>query len=106
MPKIAKVRGASIRPTLAPGDYLIVTKARALRAGFVVLVDHPEYGSIVKRVKSVSGDNVRLSGDNLDSTSSEALGDIPMACVKGRVRWAITPSGLKSLKRLSAHHQY
>ena len=100
MIKIATVRGASMRPTLAPGDYLILTKARAqtLRAGFVVLVDHPEYGRIVKRVKAVSESSLTIEGDNLAaSTASEDMGDVSLECIKGRARWAVTPKGLKRL---------
>ena len=97
MIKIVQVRGASMRPTLAPGDYLILTKARAIRAGFVVLVDHPEYGRIVKRVKSVTGTSMTLEGDGPGSTASEDMGDVPLHLIKGRARWAVTPKGFKPL---------
>ena len=95
MLKIVKVHGDSMSPTLAPGDYMIVTRARTIRPGFVVLVDHPKYGSIVKRVKSVEGGQLSLEGDGAESTSTEAMGLIGLSAVKGRVRWAITPKGLK-----------
>ena len=97
MIKFVKVRGESMAPTLAPGDYLIVSKARAIRSGFVVLVDHPKYGDIVKRVTAVSEASVTLAGDGHDSTSTEALGNIALKNVRGRVRLAITPTGLKRL---------
>lgn len=95
--KIVKVRGTSMAPTLAPGDYLIITKARTLRSGFVVLVDHPKYGQIVKRITSVADNSVRLEGDGPDSTSTDALGEIALNHVKGRARLAVTPRGLKRL---------
>ncbi|MEP3655012.1 MAG: S26 family signal peptidase [Litorimonas sp.] len=95
--KFVKVRGESMTPTLAPGDYLLVTKARAVRAGFVVLVDHPKYGVIVKRIASVSGDSINLEGDGPESTSTEALGHVALKNIKGRARLAITPKGLKRL---------
>ena len=79
-------------PTLASGDYLICTKARALRPGFVVIADHEKYGRIVKRVKSVGEDYVRLEGDGLESTSSEALGDVPVNHITHRARWVVAPS--------------
>ena len=97
MIQIVKVRGVSMAPTLAPGDYMIVTKARAIRPGFVVLANHPKYGIIVKRVATVSQQSVTLSGDGSESTSTEALGKIPIANIKGRVRLAITPKGLKRI---------
>lgn len=84
-------------PTLAPGDYILVTKARAIRSGFVVLVDHPKYGVIVKRIASVSGASISLEGDGADSTPTEALGYVTDKAVRGRVRLAITPKGLKRL---------
>ena len=97
MIKIVKVRGESMAPTLSPGDYLIVTKARTLRSGFVVLVDHPRFGTIVKRVTSVSDQFVGLQGDGPESTSSDALGHVALKQIKGRARLAITPRGLKRL---------
>ena len=84
-------------PTLAPGDYLLVTKARAIRAGFVVLVDHPKYGMIIKRIASVSGETISLEGDGPESTSTESLGQVACKNINGRARLAITPEGLKRL---------
>lgn len=95
MIKIVKVRGESMAPTLMPGDYLIVTKARAICSGFVVLVDHPKYGTIVKRVASVSGASTSLEGDGPESTSTEAMGQVALKNIQGRVRLAITPQGRK-----------
>ena len=84
-------------PTLASGDYLICTKARALRPGFVVVASHSKYGVIVKRVKSTAETTVRLEGDNIESTDSEALGEVPLTLVTHRARWAVTPKGVKRL---------
>ena len=95
--KIAKVRGESMTPALSPGDYIIFTKARALRPGFVVLVDHSKYGLIVKRISSVQTDGVFLQGDGPESTSSEAMGLIPHERLRGRARLAITSKGLTRL---------
>lgn len=97
MIKLIKVRGASMAPTLASGDYLICTKARALRPGFVVVANHPKYGVIVKRVKSAVDNIVRLEGDNPESTDSDALGDLPRGLISHRAGWAVTPKGVKRL---------
>ena len=97
MLKIVKVRGDSMSPTLAPGDYMIVTKARALRPGFVVLVNHPKYGLIVKRISSVDEDFISLAGDGPDSTTTDAMGQVSLTAVQGRIRWAITPKGFKRI---------
>ena len=82
-------------PTLMPGDYMIITKARSLRQGFVILVEHPKYGSIVKRIKSIEDGQLSLEGDGVDSTSTEAMGIVNLSAVRGRIGWAITPKGLK-----------
>ena len=95
MIKIVKVRGESMAPTLMPGDYLIVTKARAIRSGFVVLVDHPKYGTMVKRIATVSETGVTLEGDGPESTSTEDMGQVDLKNIRGRIRLAITPQGRK-----------
>jgi len=97
MLKIVKVRGESMTPALSPGDYIIFTKARALRPGFVVLADHPKYGSIIKRVRSVQADGVILEGDGPDSTTSEAMGLLAIDRIRGRARLAVSPKGLKRI---------
>lgn len=84
-------------PTLTPGDYLILTKARTFRSGFVVLVDHPKYGQIIKRISAVTDSFVRLEGDGAESTSSGDMGDVSVSHIKGKAIWAITPKGIKSL---------
>jgi len=89
-----------MRPTLLPGDYIIVTKARSLRPGFVVLVDHSEFGVIVKRVKSVNKDSLRLEGDGHVTTTTMEMGDVPLSYVIGRARWIIQPGWFKRPKPL------
>jgi len=86
-----------MEPTLVSGDYLICTKARALRPGFVVLAAHSKYGVIVKRVRSIVEDSVRLEGDSSESTPTEDLGKIPRRLVTHRARLAVTPRGVKRL---------
>jgi phage repressor protein C with HTH and peptisase S24 domain len=100
MIKIVKVRGGSMRPTLLPGDYIIVTKARSLRPGFVILVDHSEFGVIVKRVKSINKDSLRLEGDGRVTSSTQEMGDVPLSNIIGRARWVIKPGRFKRAKRL------
>ena len=97
MLKIVKVRGDSMSPTLAPGDYMIVTKARAIRPGFVVLLDHPKYGRIVKRISSVNENLISLAGDGPNSTASDAMGQVSLTAVQGRIHWAITPKGIRRI---------
>jgi len=100
MIKFVKVRGGSMRPTLLPGDYIIVTKARSIRPGFVVLVDHSEFGVIVKRVQSIQNDSLRLKGDGHVTSTTLEMGDVPLSHVIGRARWVIKPGWFKRPKSL------
>lgn len=89
-----------MRPTLLPGDYIIVTKARSLRPGFVVLVDHSEFGVIIKRIKSMNEDSLRLEGDGHVTSSTREMGDVSPSRIIGRARWAIKPGWFKRPKPL------
>lgn len=81
------VRGASMSPTLEPGDRLLVVRARRLRVGQLVAVPDPRRPSLllVKRIAAVRGDMVELRGDNRRaSTDSSVFGDVPERAVVGR----------------------
>jgi len=84
-------------PTLSPGDYVLISKARALRPGFVVLVAHSKYGTIIKRVASVETEGIWLEGDGPKTTSSEDMGLVTIEDIKGRARLGISPKGVKWL---------
>lgn len=91
-----RVRGASMAPTLNSGDVLIL-RARAAAAGDVVVVTHPRFGTLVKRL----GRDGRLHGDGADSTDAERLGPYSETVPIGVAVIAITPSGLRRLSRRS-----
>jgi hypothetical protein len=82
-------------PTLSAGDILLLRQRRA-KIGDVVVVDHPTFGTIVKRLDKAGN----LSGDSPASTSDVDLGPYDPATQIGVAILAITPSGLQ---RLSAH---
>lgn len=81
-------------PTLSAGDVLLLRRRQA-NVGDVVVVDHPTYGVIVKRIND-KGD---LSGDSPDSTSTAELGPYDPATRVGVAVIVITPS---RIRRLSA----
>ncbi|MEX2421084.1 MAG: S26 family signal peptidase, partial [Actinomycetota bacterium] len=55
-----EVTGASMRPTLEPGDWALGVAAgrRGLRRGDVVVLEHPERPGfeVVKRIRGIAGD--------------------------------------------------
>lgn len=79
-------------PTLSAGDLLILQRRRA-KIGEIVVIKHPRYGTIVKRI-SRSG---LLTGDSPNSTSDQDLGLYDPATRIGVAVVAITPSGLRRL---------
>lgn len=86
------VRGHSMVPTLAPGDWLLVRRGVRPRPGAVVVVRRPER-LVVKRVTRLTGDGrVWVQGDNdLATDDSRTFGAIEAGDVLGEVRWRYFP---------------
>lgn len=85
-----EVRGNSMQPTLADGDWLIARRygrRRSPSAGHVVLARHPFDGpDILKRVESVDVHGAWLLGDNSDaSTDSRHFGPIEPGTIRARI---------------------
>lgn len=94
-----EVVGASMRPTLEPGDRLIALPARRVRPGDLVVVPDPREPSrlVVKRAVAVSAGGVTVQGDNpLASTDSRVFGPVRPASVRGRVVYRYLPAARRS----------
>jgi nickel-type superoxide dismutase maturation protease len=98
------VEGASMAPTLEPGDFLVATRSGRGGRGSLVVVEHPGLPGyeIVKRVTGVAGDRVEgqvltegdrwVVGDNPDgSTDSRHFGPLPATALRGVVRLRYWP---------------
>ena len=84
----ARIEGESMQPMLPPGCPALFRRPlfRALQVarGDVVLVDHPDFGIIVKRAVAIGDDDqVALEGLSLVSTSPEKLGSVSKRLVLG-----------------------
>ncbi|MEO1306192.1 MAG: S24/S26 family peptidase, partial [Pseudomonadota bacterium] len=66
---LIRVTGSSMRPMLEPGAFAVFKKSRAYAAGDVLLVDHPRFGTIVKRAADVGEKTLWLEGANATSLS-------------------------------------
>ena len=66
VPIVFHVRGSSMYPTLSDGQTIIVLKTNDIKVGNVVVANSSEYGTIVKRVSEIKGDQVHLTSDNTD----------------------------------------
>jgi nickel-type superoxide dismutase maturation protease len=90
-----EVSGDSMRPTLLPGDRLVVLAGRRARPGDLVTLPDPRTPSrlVVKRVTAVSDRMVMVRGDNPDaSTDSRTFGPVPAASIGGRVIYRYFPA--------------
>nr|WP_159063613.1 S24/S26 family peptidase [Thaumasiovibrio occultus] len=80
-------------PSLRCGDFVLLAcwKTRLL-VGDDVVVEHPHYGRIVKRIASVDGEQVTLTGTHASSVSSAQMGAIARSAIVGKVVYRITRS--------------
>lgn len=83
---IYRIEGDSMLPVLKAGDYILTFKLfGGLKEGDVVVVRHPLYGIIVKRIITFSADGfLWLCGESRASLSPEQIGWVDPACVLGR----------------------
>jgi phage repressor protein C with HTH and peptisase S24 domain len=84
---IIRVVGNSMKPIFRDGDFAIVCKYRRPKIKDVVLVRHPEYGLIVKRLihQDQSDNAAYLAGDNPLTISSYHMGKLSSDAIIGVV---------------------
>jgi signal peptidase I len=99
-----EIVGASMRPTLEPGDWALAHAPSRYARGDVVVLEHPERPGfeLVKRVTHLPGDlapNGRVlgerefwvEGDADASTDSRTFGPVSRDALLGRVRVVYAP---------------
>lgn len=76
-------------PNFQSGDYVIALKIfryKSLKAGDVVIINHPVYNEIIKRIRSIELDgSILLQGDGFQTTSSEKIGAVKKEWLIGKV---------------------
>ncbi|MEL7309975.1 MAG: S24/S26 family peptidase [Pseudomonadota bacterium] len=103
--RLFRVRGRSMLPTLADGDYVLARRLTdrrraTLATGAIVCVDHQHYGPMIKRTGRVDAGHCELISDGQLGSDSSALGTVTLERVT-HVAWAsVSPTGFK---RLRAH---
>jgi nickel-type superoxide dismutase maturation protease len=87
-----RVEDDSMRPTLEPGDYVLVNRwayrVRKPTKGDVVVVKDPEDPErfLVKRISDVDPSRIEVVGDNeAHSRDSRRFGPVPLEEVVGKV---------------------
>jgi len=89
---IRRINGNSMHPTLCDGDYIIAHNycTKKLSIGDIVIVEHPIYGEIIKRLSHIDdADNLWLTGDGTDTLSTRKMGAIPRSALTARILWHI-----------------
>lgn len=107
-----EIEGASMLPTLFPGDWALAVATRKVRRGDVVVVEHPGRPGyeMVKRVVHVPGDHVEdrllhaeefwVEGDRPDaSTDSRQFGPVLRERIKAKVLLVYWPADRRRLIR-------
>ena len=74
-------------PDLPDGTFAVFRRAQSVTVGQIVLVRHPVYGRIVKRVTATTGAGYALAGTSPTSTSPEKLGIVPKQTILGTLLW-------------------
>ena len=94
--KFLKVTGSSLSPLYREGDFVLVTKIpfflNSIHVGDIVVFDHSDYGTMIKRVADITpdGGGFFVSGSHKDSVNSHQIGIINRAAIIGKVIWHIS----------------
>ena len=87
--KIWKVTGHSMFPRIPQHSYVLVIhwfKFRKIKPEQTILINHPKYGRIIKKVAIVDkNDLIWCKGENSSSITVEQLGPVSKAQVIGQV---------------------
>mgnify|MGYP001156844612 FL=1 len=51
-------------PAYKPNDYVVCLKTKNINVDDVIVIETNELGKVVKRVRSISGNLLKISGDN------------------------------------------
>jgi nickel-type superoxide dismutase maturation protease len=106
------VEGASMVPTLLPGDWCLAVAPRRFVQGDVVVVEHPERAGyeMVKRIvgepgehlggRTLASDEWWVEGDRPDaSTDSRHFGPVRTGALKAKILLVYGPGGRRRVVR-------
>ena len=83
--RLVRIDGDSMAPKLPHGTFALFRRTRWIRPDDIVLVQHPVFGRIVKKVTSVSSQGITLTGLSSHSVSSLSLGPVDRRNVQGKL---------------------
>jgi signal peptidase I len=95
---IFRVTGDSMVPVLSDGDFVLTHRVFGIpKVGSLVVVAHPDFGVVVKRVLRVTAGkagegSLTLVGENNLGVSSQEMGEVQASAVRGVVWWKVRRS--------------
>ncbi|MEM9208272.1 MAG: S24/S26 family peptidase [Pseudomonadota bacterium] len=93
--RIVKVTGNSMSPSYHDGDYVLTVRygRRRPRIGDDVVFEHPDFGTVLKRIHRIRGGQLSFTGLNGLSAAPEALGTVSASAAADLDRVAFRLSG-------------
>lgn len=91
---LRRISGRSMLPTLDHGDYIVAVCRlfSSYQVDDIVIVQHAVFGEIVKRICTIDEHgHFWLSGDGVDTLTTEKMGFITPQQVRARMFWRIAP---------------
>lgn len=85
-------------PNFLPNAFVVAIRFpwQTLKVGDVVLVNHHDYGKMIKRIKTINNaqlpQKMTLEGDNPNSITPEQMGELDKSQVIGKVIYQIKPA--------------
>lgn len=83
--RLVRIDGDSMAPRLPHGTFALFRRTSWIEPDDIVLVQHPVFGRIVKKVVSVSSQGLTLAGLSSRSVSSLSLGPVEHGAVQGKL---------------------
>jgi len=97
---VRRVCGQSMANAVNDGDFVVgigLNQFLNIKIGDVIAIEHPELGSILKRVINYNDGFVWVKGDAQVSISTEHIGKVSRTKIIAKLLWRISPHGMKSI---------
>lgn len=88
--KIARVTGRSLEPGLRNGSFAVFRRKREVKRGDIVLVRHPSYGKLIKKVATITlRGRIALHGMSEHGATGEGQSSVDRQEVLGKLMFRI-----------------
>ncbi len=97
MLRALRIRGDSLAPEFAQGDFVLVSKIPYFLSppspGDVIAFQQPGYGLLIKRIQNLlQNGEINVIGNHAESVDSRVFGPVRLDHILGKVIWHIHKS--------------